>query len=670
MNAIGQTLFVLAVQVSCLALVALIVSRRRSPMLASSPLAFAVLLILLWTPLAFVPRPTWSQVRTPAPATHAPSAAVAVAPEESPVGIDVLQLLRQWRPHPSAASELARGTSAWSWWARIVLGLAVLGLVRFVIAWWQVRRVVRHGTPLHDATLHELVATVCAQLRCRPVELREADLAGAATVGWWRPVILLDRGWRHWSIAQLRAVLAHEFAHVQRRDYLARFGARFVSAIHGYHPLVRWLMVRLETQQELAADALAAPVAGGPVVYAQALASLALQADGRRFTLAPSMFSRPQTLLRRIGMLRVMDGTSRPGRRWPALVAVGAMALGALGLHGRTAEAVAGPIIPVKFAESKRAPLDYTYVNAKGGDHDAGLCVVRIGELLAAPGMDALTAAYGESLKALLGDKKLPCAVNEIEQIGGRVSITHDASKPAPNRSLSVSLAFVRTTKDIDWVAYMKDFCTEWQVLKHADTPYYSGKLSLPIVPGDKAVYFYFPDQRTMVLESEATIKGYIDAKKKPVAKPEWASLWNHVEGSMMAMVLPNPKAELAPLLVPDAEVKELDKQMIVAFGAIASKAKHAVIGLDTGRECRISATFGCATADDAIAVDEACQKFMKISDAALKDAKAFVKEHPVQAMLRRGVDFGKATEHHVGLEYTIKGSLGDLFKSAMADGK
>jgi hypothetical protein len=591
-------------------------------------------------------------------------------PTESPVGIDLLHLLRQLRPTPGAVPAPSATNGAWQGWAWLVVGLATIGVGRFMLAWWQVRRVVRHAVPLHDPALWRVALDVQTQLHCRRALLCEAPLVGAATVGWWRPVILLERTWRQWSAAQLRAVLAHEFAHIRRRDYLVRVVARLAGALHGYHPLVRWLLVRLETQQEMAADALAAPIAGGPVMYAQALASLALQADGRRISLAPSMMSRPQTLLRRIAMLRVMDDTKRTGRRWPALVAVGAIALGVLGLHGRTPDAVAGPIIPAKFTEAKRAPLDYTYLVAKGGESDVGLCVVRLGELLSAPGMETLTAAYGDSVKALLGDKKLPCAVHEIEQIGGRVSLNHDPKQPAPNRSLAISLSFVRTTKDVDWVAYLKDFCTDWKELKYADTPYYSAKLAIPLIPGDKPAYFYCPDQRTLVLETEATIKSYIDAKKKPAVKPEWATNWSSVEGSMFAMVLPNPKAKFAPLLVPDTEVKDAEKQMIAAFGTMAGKAEHAVVTLDTGSECRLSVTFACATADDASAVDQAAQQFMKLTDAALKDAGAFTKDHPVQAMLRRGVEFGKEAKHQVGLEYTIKGRLADLVKGIMVDAK
>ena len=40
------------------------------------------------------------------------------------------------------------------------------------------------------------------------------------TVGLWRPKVVLPAGWREWPEAKLQVVLAHEMAHVRRRDPL------------------------------------------------------------------------------------------------------------------------------------------------------------------------------------------------------------------------------------------------------------------------------------------------------------------------------------------------------------------------------------------------------------------------------------------------------------------
>ena len=76
-------------------------------------------------------------------------------------------------------------------------------------------------------------------------------------------------------------MLAHELAHIQRRDYVTGFVARLAVAFHFYHPLIWWLAGRLLLQQELAADAVGARLAGGRGMYLLALSRLALRQDGR-----------------------------------------------------------------------------------------------------------------------------------------------------------------------------------------------------------------------------------------------------------------------------------------------------------------------------------------------------------------------------------------------------
>ncbi len=114
----------------------------------------------------------------------------------------------------------------------------------------------------------------------RGVDLRECPgVVSPAVVGWLRPVVLLPADWRGWGEPERRAVLAHELAHVRRFDYPLGLLARLGVALHFYHPLVYWLADRLRLQQELAADALAAPLVGGREPYLRGGCS---PAGGRR----------------------------------------------------------------------------------------------------------------------------------------------------------------------------------------------------------------------------------------------------------------------------------------------------------------------------------------------------------------------------------------------------
>src|SRR5204862_3328938 len=126
--------------------------------------------------------------------------------------------------------------------------------VRLLVAVRAVAGCRRASRPVRDPELLRLVEELRAAVGCRPaVELRaSASVGTAATVGWQRPAILLADDWPAWPGAELRAVLAHELAHVRRRDYPAALLAAACRALHFYHPLVGWLAGRLRLHQELA----------------------------------------------------------------------------------------------------------------------------------------------------------------------------------------------------------------------------------------------------------------------------------------------------------------------------------------------------------------------------------------------------------------------------------
>jgi beta-lactamase regulating signal transducer with metallopeptidase domain len=276
----------------------------------------------------------------------------------------------------------------------VLLGAGiVLGLLQLAGGLLSVRAYRQSSRPVTDKQLGELVDCLCAELSLtRPIELRESEhLATAATVGWTKPVILLPPTWRSWSTDQQTAVLAHELAHVARGDFLACVLAQLGVALHFYHPLVHWLAGRLRLEQELAADATAAQIAGGPKAYLQSLAELALHTTEQPLGWPAHTFLPSQgTFLRRIEMLRdsqpVSPARSRPGgiARWGAigLLVLGAAAIA--GLRGGPAvspfDTAASAQSPGEVASPTHGVLDLSFV-----PNDAGmLLAIRPTELLKA----------------------------------------------------------------------------------------------------------------------------------------------------------------------------------------------------------------------------------------------------------------------------------------------
>ena len=679
MTDLGPVLLVLAAQITLPVTGGLLLSRRRDPAAVCAPLTLAAAAALLLVPLAFIPRPSWSSSTPTNQPTEEPVAAnqspTIAAAGEVPGGIDVLSLLRL--PLPETNTEPTASLDGWQVLALVFLALGAFGIGRLFLGVLVTSRAVRAGRPTTDPDLLALANELRTALGCRQrVTLLESDRVGtAATAGWLRPTILISPAWRQWTAAERRAVLAHEIAHAVRRDFAGRLVARLAVAVHGYHPLVRWLASRLELSQEMAADARAAGSCGGRRAYMKCLAVLALKADNRRLGAAPTFLSRPRTLLRRIAMLRVTDDTPTR-RRWPAVAGVLILAAAALGLHGSNPEAIAGPINRVKAeAPAERAPLDASFILPSDAPDQVGVYAVRVGALLRTPGMEKLADLYAGSVATLVGEgKKAHFKLTDVEQVSGRVAINHDPTRPPPNRSLMMSLTSIRMEKEFDWVKQLKEWSAEWKEHTYAGTKYYSAKMMVPLLgPKESDMWFYLPDARTMVLESEENIKKLIDAKGKPAA-PVWADDWKAVQGGMVAVVLPDVKGKLAPKMPTDRTDDAVKEAAIKSFVAISKRAARAAIGVDLHKECSITIRLACASAADAADVDAGCQAMSKLAGTALMEDSDEPKDAISKAgkrfsmQLVNGIEFGTTVDHIVEVRMTSKDGATELFKAFAAE--
>lgn len=110
----------------------------------------------------------------------------------------------------------------------------------------------------------------------RPVRLMRSGLVKVpAVVGWLKPVLLLPASaLSGLSPEQLRAVLAHELAHVRRHDYLVNLAQATVETLQFYHPAVWWVSGRIRAERENCCDDVAAAACGGELIYARALLSV------------------------------------------------------------------------------------------------------------------------------------------------------------------------------------------------------------------------------------------------------------------------------------------------------------------------------------------------------------------------------------------------------------
>ena len=152
----------------------------------------------------------------------------------------------------------------------IYLAGVLFFVARFASGWLLARRMVSAAAPT-------TLANVC------PV-LESAAVAAPLTAGILRPAIILPVEWTGWDAPTLAAVLAHENAHVARRDALVARLAQLNRAIFWFHPVAWWLERALAVTAEHACDEIAARATGEPRRYAQVLLEMAdaVRLSGRR----------------------------------------------------------------------------------------------------------------------------------------------------------------------------------------------------------------------------------------------------------------------------------------------------------------------------------------------------------------------------------------------------
>jgi bla regulator protein BlaR1 len=140
-------------------------------------------------------------------------------------------------------------------------------------------RLRRAGTQALGAEWQQRLAALARRAGVRqPVALLEsARVAGPMVLGHLRPVILLPLGAvAGLSPALLEALLAHELAHIVRRDYLLNLGLAVAEVLFFYHPAVWFMANCLRAERENCCDDQAAALCGGDGLrVARALAALA-----------------------------------------------------------------------------------------------------------------------------------------------------------------------------------------------------------------------------------------------------------------------------------------------------------------------------------------------------------------------------------------------------------
>jgi beta-lactamase regulating signal transducer with metallopeptidase domain/predicted nucleic acid-binding Zn-ribbon protein len=246
---------------------------------------------------------------------------------------------------------------------------ALLLALRLLLGWGWVGRL-RAGARLPDSRwqgrFDELAVHVGLKM---PVPLRISDALGTpVAAGWWRPMVLVPAALvARMPTELLEALLAHELAHVRRRDYLVNLLQGAVETLLFYHPVVWWLSARVRVEREQIADDLASRAIGDPRRLALALQALdAFQREHALSGAAPLprtprlvLAAHGGSLMSRIQRL-VRPDPQRPD--WKLALPLASLAALGIAVHAVAAPAVAPvpAITPVTAATPALAPTPVT----------------------------------------------------------------------------------------------------------------------------------------------------------------------------------------------------------------------------------------------------------------------------------------------------------------------
>ena len=154
---------------------------------------------------------------------------------------------------------------------------SLIAVAMVLLSLWRAHRLRLTATELPDPAWHDAAKDIAVKLHLtsRPQLLLSRAARTPMAGGLRRPVVFLPENAPAWSHEQRDVVLAHELAHIARRDPLRHVMLRLAVALYWFHPLA-WLAGRLaRAAQEQACDEVVLSLGTRASLYARVLMDMA-----------------------------------------------------------------------------------------------------------------------------------------------------------------------------------------------------------------------------------------------------------------------------------------------------------------------------------------------------------------------------------------------------------
>lgn len=291
----------------------------------------------------------------------------AAAPVSAPVDLDPARALAT-RDAPAPRHPISWPLVALAAYTAVTCFLAG----RLVLGVMLGRRLSRGSQPICDRAVRLALATQARALGlARSVRLAEsAAVTVPLTIGVLDPAVFLPGDWRAWEESKLSAVLAHELAHVKRRDALTRLVAGAYRCLFWFSPLPWWLDRHLAELAEQASDQEAIVAGADPAHYAEVLMGFfaAISQVPGRLRLEGISMARGSLASRRIESVLSMSTVAPPKIRRSVLVVLTAGAVVATALVAAVRPVLANATPPGStWTFTDRDGMDFAIVSAGQG---------------------------------------------------------------------------------------------------------------------------------------------------------------------------------------------------------------------------------------------------------------------------------------------------------------
>jgi beta-lactamase regulating signal transducer with metallopeptidase domain len=190
----------------------------------------------------------------------------------------------------------------WAFVLEAVWGVASLfSVVRLLSSVLQMRAVLRGSVVVSD--LPEEIESVLTRDGKHSVAVRISDALDAPSViGFFRPAVVIPRSlWSELAAADLRQIILHEIAHLDRGDDWTNLLQKLLRALFPLNPALVWAERHLCREREHACDDAVLDAAGNARAYATCLTKLAEARLVKRVaSLAPGFWQRHSELAGRV----------------------------------------------------------------------------------------------------------------------------------------------------------------------------------------------------------------------------------------------------------------------------------------------------------------------------------------------------------------------------------